>query len=687
MRELFFGKMEYANGDWARIKPMARLDQDKWVALDDAVRSFPDEGLVFVPPAIGLGHARAGTYWTFTREPNARAAAGKDHFIVFEAQPATLIIDLSDQAVEDARVHLYDLGVQVPKGFSEGAVVALRDGMCCAVSLESGTDGVRFARPASIPVNLMAMPSWWLRSGAIDGQRVLPLLLLPQLPTVRKVNWCSDAEFVERVLLRARKHFAQFGAPDGLPGKETLQRIARALESEELLLGTGEDIELEMERLRSQWPRLTSQFRALEAMSDFVLESDVALDLIEKARRDAADAEIERVRPIVEAQVREALRAEIEAANQRLEHVLTATTEAQGRLESTNCELARVELARSDAEARARVAEEKVRQLSEALERQLESLSPREVPFARTFVERLSGVLTGDSTQWIPCSSPPWVTTKTAAAAQPITLDALPDMLKVQADAFGLESLAEVDAFARAGELVFLAGDCTEQALIAYAHCVAAGKLWNMVLDPSVIGLDDLWAAPPDRSPTGLAMAWSHAERHPEAMVVICLRAIDASPAHLWIGPLATALRSQGRPRNLLVFATSLGTTRRDDDSEYPYKAALLNWLVPVRVASKDGDAYQSLDIFTGGERASHALRLAELPASSPHLRPAQVTALARLRGDALGRAVRLAMATAKYADADRLLNEWVTVLNSMPVNVQCPWLGLEELGRLRFQE
>lgn len=688
MSELFVGKMEYANGDWARIAPLACLEAGRWAPVEEPHQAFPDEGLVFVPPAIGLGHAPTGTYWVFSREPNARAVAGKDRFIVVHAEPAVPVVDLSAHSLEEARVKLFDQGVELPRGCGDRAVVAVARGLFCVIDFKPDSNGRRHARSSRNPVQLMTLPPRWLDCGVVEGRRLLPLAVIPNLPPVRTVNWCDDAEFVERVVLRARKHFAQFGSPDALPGKETLQRIARALEREELLLGSGDDVELDMERLRSQWPKLVSRFMAAEAMKDFVLESDVAVELIEQACHDAALNEAERIRPIVESQVRDALKAEIDTANEQRDRVLAAISESQARLDQANVELARLERAQADAAAQAREAERKVRELAEALERQLHALSPKEVPFVRAFLERLGNVLGGKTAiHRLPTSSPPWMVSLASVDCVAVTLQSLPDALRLCAESNGLASLIELDAFARAGEVVLLVGDCIELALSAYAECVAGGNVWTMALDPSVIGLDDLWAAPPERSPTGFAMAWSHAEAHPDEAVIVCLRSIDASPMHLWLPSLAAVLNSRSRPRNLLVVATPLGAVLEDAGREYPDHARLLKWVVPVRVTLAANGALRALGRLTRSGLKGSALRFADCAPDSLRLTPAQTVALSRLGGESVSRAARLAMSTGEHAHAERLVAEWAAVLEAAQSGTQYPWLGVHELKGMRYQD
>jgi len=683
---LYLGRMEYANGDWARIRPLARLDSGVWTSIRDTLQEFPDEGLAFVPPSIGLGHAKEGSFWTFLKERNVRAVPGKDQFVVADVERAMPLIDMSSQTLEETRVQLFEQGIQLPKEYGERAVVAVGASQYCSLAFEPTGGALRRAVPSAETVPLIGLPPAWLRSGAVEGQRFLPLSRLPELPTVRRVNWCDDSEFVERIFSRARKHFTQFGSKDGLPGKEALQRIARALEQGEVFFGNGDDVEFEMERLKSQWPKLVDRFQSLEGVTAFLLDSELAKERIEEARQDAARKEESRLRPILEAQVRESLSKDIDAANERRENVLAAVREAQARLDLSREEMTRLQEAHDELSSKAEETRRQVRAYSNNLRHQLQQLSPREVPFARAFLERIEGLFEESHPHRLPTSVPPWTSPIRNDEPQTLTLEELPESLQNRAESCGLSSLAEIDAFARAGEVVLLVGRCVEQALEAYANTVCAGRMWTLALDPSFIGLDDLWATAPERSPTGLAMAWSHAEAHPDEAVLVCLRAIDASPLHLWLPPLATALRSRGRPRNLLVVATSIG--REQEASEYPNHESLLEWLVPVRPNTVPNGSLRALAGLTNSNAERSALKFSKDMPGSLQLTADQAVALSRLAGDSVTRAARLALATNHANGTGGLFLDWVAALEQPQATVpRHTWSGTDELKSLRHQD
>lgn len=159
----------------------------------------------------------------------------------------------------------------------------------------------------------------------------------------------------------------------------------------------------------------------------------------------------------------------------------------------------------------------------------------------------------------------------------------LPKRLADEAESHGVlpQDLALLDGFARAGEIVLLLGDQAELALRAYARCVAGGEIRSHALDPSSIGLDDLWRVPGTGRPTAFALAWHRAQVSPETTVLLCLRDLDAAPFRLWLASLHSVMQAPDRPRNLLLLSTSFGLSGGDEE-EQPGTEQLRHHLVAL---------------------------------------------------------------------------------------------------------
>lgn len=685
--ELFVGEMEFAHGDWARMAPVAALTNGRWIKITNRTRDFPEEGMVFVPPSLGLGNAKRNSLWVFRKEPNARAAQGKDSFVVTQTQQAIALLDLSKLTLEEARVKVFERGFELSKKCGDRIALAVSDGLFCILDLEPGGNGTRRARASNTPINLFALPPNWLGCGGVEHQTLIPILGLPQLPVVRKVSWCSDSEFVERILVRARKQLAPFNGRDGLPGKETLQRIARALEQQELLPSSEDDIELDLSRLKIQWPKLVARFEAADELRHLVLESDAAKGVLERARLAAAAAEEERLRPILEARVRREIEVDLADAMAERDRILSDSAAAEARVQTAAAELKNLEEASAQVNAIANDAKGKLRDVRDALRDSLLGLPPREVQFARSFLERVDSSLGNGIAPRFPDRSPPWSVPKGPPPGSRISHAELEAALRKSAERLGLTSLLELDSVARAGELVLLTGTCADRALETYANCVSAGRIWSVSIDPSVIGLDDIWSTPPDRSPTAFAMAWTQAEETPDEVFIACVRGIDASPLHLWLPQLSAVLRSSARPRNLLVFATPLGLGQAVTGRDYPDFLRLVDWLVPVRTAQKPGESLRALARMSPMSITGNQLQWNGAAHEVPPLGAELTMRLSNLDGESAIRAARFACAVSGQLNSMERISEWVSILESPAASSQVIWLGVDDLKNLRFQE
>lgn len=294
-----------------------------------------------------------------------------------------------------------------------------------------------------------------------------------------------------------------------------------------------------------------------------------------------------------------------------------------------------------------------------------------------------------------PGATPPW---STAAAQASVSLDIglidLNGRLKTEADAFGVaqEDLEVLDGFARAGEIVLLLGEHPDIALSAYAQCVSGGHVVFCSIDPSNIGVDDLWRLPGSQAPTALAHAWLSATSNPGRTVLLCLNAIDSAPAHLWLPAFRMALNTDGRPKNLMIFAVA-ASAQAKEEPEGALPIDLKRYVLPLAPRSSDSACLKSL------RRRPHASKATTLvwPAADSSVAPTTHTALIRSAGtapptsrDFVQRALRLADALAESGDGDRadtIATKWFSALASSASSIPEPFkAGYDLLTRIHWQ-
>lgn len=176
-------------------------------------------------------------------------------------------------------------------------------------------------------------------------------------------------------------------------------------------------------------------------------------------------------------------------------------------------------------------------------------------------------------------ATPPWTAGEALPAAASIGRPQLRDRLVRNGEAFGFlsEDLLALDVFLRAGEVVWVLGEGAERAVAAFAHATTGGRTFVHAVGPTTLTLDDLWRDAETCLPCALARGWRFAECEPERLATVHLAALDSAPFGLWLRALTTVMRSDRRPRNLLVVATGTGAA-----IEPPASLDLVRHIVPL---------------------------------------------------------------------------------------------------------
>ncbi len=620
-----FGRLAEVNHFFARFEPIAMLQDGSWVRLDERKKRFPRNGGVQVTPGELNGHGSVGGFWFFPREalgtPDDRSTAERP-------ARAIPVLDLRHLSIVEARKRILKDGVRLPDHQPRQALVFLADGRYGRFKFErAGTSWV--ARlPADGAVDLRPIDPAWNVYQHGDEFGYLPFEGETSSPG-ELIDWTPDREFLSKVLERYRAAVDAYFGLGTKGGDDPAKRLQRALTDARVL---GEDArinEASIKRLREGWPAALEALESIREVGDLLLNSDAGKLLLQRtveAKSQSMVAEIEaEARSGLDESLRtrrdqvqglddeiRRLRAEalkLEASRDRIQR---AANESDGALRAVNDELAErrraigaasdqltaAERARSAAEAQAAdaaikesLATERVRDLKVELDRMsLELLDAAEAANLvgderAADLGRRIAVLLGKSegeTALMPIHSPPW---GLPLAGDPVEIDLaeLPSRLKHEAHFHGLETsdVLLLDGVLRSGELVMLIGPSTELALSAFSRAAAGGRIRSQVLDPSAIGLDDLWRVPGSHRPTVFAMAWNRALQEPETTILLCLRNLDAAPFKLWLRSLRAALASPARPSNLVMVATTVG--RGADDEEFPDALALRQDLIAIK--------------------------------------------------------------------------------------------------------
>ena len=688
MSDLYLGKIDWANGESARVEPLAFFDGGNWAPLDDATRHFPDNGYAFAPPSANLGRAKSGSYYAFSiGENNSTRAERKDHFIVHDPSPAVPIIDLTYVSLEAARQTLFDVGVDVPHQAVKKAIVLLAGGVFCAINMEDSSLLRKRALPQHQLVQLVAAPSTWINAVLVDGWNFTPESRIPVHPVVKRMDWCSDADFIERVLLRVKKHEAQFSDSAKLPARETIQRIARAIEHSGYLLGPEDDAEFSLERLQAIWGRLDARLEANDYLVEVVFDSNRVKGLVHEAVEEARRTADDRLRPEFESRWESDLRRTHQSVLDERDRLQSELGESQKAIDAAQSEVRDLADARDALAAELSALKRESRNVLQELRQQIEDSPASEGAVVAHFCSKLEARLDRSLRISPPSSQAPWSSVR-GVDSDLVDLSQWADILSTLAADEGLSGLEMMDAQVRAGEVVLLLGEYSEQALSAYANAVAGGSLRRLILDPSFIGLDDLWSSPANGESSALARAWNDAVQEPERPSVVCLTCIDAAPFHLWLPALVAALRSPCRPRNLLVFATALGGGTQSSRS-HPNALQLPDLLVPLSPREAGASGFVAFARRARGSIANSVLAWEDTPAQSALLNldfPVLVSELSTRQVERVAKAFSARAAT--HGDAGNFLLGWVAAIRGETSGIDDAVLrdGLDAVRVLNFR-
>lgn len=613
------------------------LQEGAWIRLDDRKKRFARNDGIQVPRNDLNGYATnaAGSFWFLARET---IGSEDDRYSRVGPARAIPVLDLRHLSIFDVRRKVLREGVRLPDHQMRQALVLLPEGKYARLKFEK-TGSYWIAKlPADNLVELRAVdPSWDVYQHS-DDFGYLPLDAEGS-PHGEVVDWTSDREFLAKLVKRYKSAVEGYIGLGSKTVDDPVKRLQRALSEAHLLGEDGRAREAAVRRLREESKVLLQGLESIEDVGQLLLNSDAGRQLLERT----VEARTRSIASDMEAQARyrldESLRAgqdEINVLENRilslrgqvttLEEVtqsLGQANEERRRLQNTTDielsarqaaldvaseKLSSVQEALSAAEARS--AEAKARESSAA--DGLSELKQEMAKVARDLldagesanligderigvlgrrIKALLGTEGEDSSDQTPLPSPPWTWSRSVEPST-ISLAELPIRLEEEANFHGVNSsdLQLLDAASRAGELVFLVGPSAELALTALTRAVAGGHVRNHVLDPSAIGLDDLWRVPGSHRPTAFATAWSRALQEPETSVLVCLRNIDAAPFRLWLRSLRAALASPMRPSNLIVLATTIGRTGDEDD--FPDATELRHDLIAISVRLAP-DGYQ----------------------------------------------------------------------------------------------
>lgn len=546
---LFIGTLLYDHRQYSRILPKAVAADGAWTQPEDWSAYFPTEGRVYAPrkPA----EIAAGELFAFDVVESQARERGPDQFHLGNYFVLEELLDMRHLRSEEARRKLVETGVQ-RSGKVEDVVVALAEGRCVRLRLKPAPDGVRSVADVD---GLEALTVYELSPENFENSRVdRQHFVIPNVTVGREigvVDWSLDIDFLERVLHRMRRTASAGTLGQSFPqSRAQIKSVVSALQRADLLPANGEDLQAMRDRLKDFSDQLPANIRNLEeAIRSIAAMSGMKERLARLEVSERARVQVE-VRESVEREVREHVERESGGLGARLEALRKEVDVAVGNVADASKAL---ESLRSAKAAIKTELDGLVTNLREAL-----TEDEKDGPRSRTeLASRIEKVLAGQGllVDLSGTADAPWTWQSEDIEATPTSWDEFPDRLRSAAKLFGFEpaDLDIADKIARAGMMVVFPQQVAHDFLRCYATAIAAGAFAVQALDPSVVGLSDIWREPGFPRQTPFARAWRRSIANPSRFHIVLLDGLDRTPIDLWLPSLAKVLDAADRPKNLLV--------------------------------------------------------------------------------------------------------------------------------------
>lgn len=559
----FVGCVDYAQHNFARLKPLLYSESGRrWDGVAERAW-FPNEGLVFTVQGE-LKYAQTGSLWLFRLARNPRGdAIDKDVFSALQVKPAVeLMIGMEPLDMEALRRSVCEEGfLGSPTGKSGAAVPELNDRWVVLPEIQRDDQGRGRPAPtlnlkhlkvlAGTPEEVCGMPT-------ASGQFVLPPI--PSASGETR-NWLPPAQFLDTLAADLRRW-----VPHG-PQRAKASAAANALR--ELAPQMAGLSALKAEDAKVAMARATNLIGAAETITG-AAETILGLIVVQEPFK----AEIERRRVEISLELETEALAAVEqkegAARDRL-LAEQASLRADIGIGTARLETLRAEILALEAEAQ--TARSARSENVESLDAQVDALIQRAATEpARMLAEWIgvSGfVVCGMGGEQEPQPKPRLeaneiaptlvVADQSPIPSRPLAIEDLGPLLFTAAPASnpGVPRLLIIDAALRARELPVLVGPLAREFAEAWLAVAGGSAPVTLVTDPTLLSLTDLTprGSRGDKAPLTEAFARAAATTEP---IIVLLDDLDPAAASFWLPELARAQRHPQRygfPPNLLFLA------------------------------------------------------------------------------------------------------------------------------------
>jgi hypothetical protein len=546
----YLGRCLFENDRYTRLEPLLRVEQGGWMPIPNRRRIFPEVGCVFAVerPIVG---STEGSLWLFRPEANTRLKPGdeRDLYVAVDPREPIQIVDLAGLGeIEAVRRAVVEEGLAQREIVARELLIVIAQGQCVRLRLDLDHNTHKW-RPAE-PDKLERLAVFEFDPGCYAGAKLdQKCFVIPGREPDKKlsaVDWSSDFDFLPRILKKLKRTAPLHSGGDMQEfSRRAIERMVSALRDGEILATEPEMADAMLRRLQNFVPALEKRLDAVSAIAEALAATPAVTASIAthvaKARERAIDEMRNEFRPIVEAE----LKAEQAQALENLQMIETDIAALQAEHDRIKQDLAELQLEREVQQA---ALHDDLRHIAGTLDKATNALQRGSETAVRLGLLPSAGTGSQDLAPWA-CSSD--------CQGDLLELPQLRTALNEAERSAGLpdHSLLELDVLARAGEIPLIFGADAERALTRYASIVAGGDLFRSVLDPTTLGIDDIWRQPSTGSPAVFAQAWRAALKSPGQIILAVLDNVDVHHLLSWMPRLASFC-ALNRPANLLIVAT-----------------------------------------------------------------------------------------------------------------------------------
>lgn len=543
-KQIFIGYVDHTEAHFARVIALAEAFEYGWERITNQEERFPDSGKIFSLDPMAIGHM--GRVLLFTVRESDRYSPGRDRYITNEVdEPYEIRLEFRDLSRRDQRLAACEEGIKRVDQIAQQVILPLGDGKVTVLPF----------RPSSAKrwiiandVDLARIPLYD-EGDCLDTNIIIEnqSYALPGRLPVRYTghrNWEDDGDFLETILRTIKRNDDVNGDPTiTVLSRNAITKLRSAYQRAELFANPN-DNRAALERLNEFLEFLPAELKALKTIAGSLVHS-----------KDIAKA--------VEAQITEVkLQAKAAAA-------VEARKEAEARIEkefeSLSNELAEMRNELAALEAQKSAAQQEIDRLVLVRENELSGLSAdlmNLLDSAATSGRAASRIfdlldLSGQKLPtigWSSNLSPPWHGDKVPEGEE-ILLGQLPSKILAASKTVGLDrtALRRLDVVLRAGRVAAVGGDASDSLVETYASCICGGRIFNVVLDPSILGADDLWGRSANGA-TSLKEGWTSAMENPDIPHLIKLIGVSKASLAPWFEDFSMVF-TRSRPTNLMVVA------------------------------------------------------------------------------------------------------------------------------------